>query len=73
MMHDLTPDELLDANERCRQYAGKALDECTPDDIVRVRAGLAVELTFLTIMRDQAMHELTETVARIRRRREGQT
>lgn len=73
MMHDLTPDELLDANERCRQYAGKPLDECTPDDIVRVRAGLAVELKFLTIMRDQAMHELTETVARIRRRREGQT
>ncbi|MFX4286281.1 hypothetical protein ACQBJO_12895 [Janibacter sp. G349] len=73
MMHDLTPDELLDANERCRQYAGKPLDECTPDDIVRVRAGLAVELKFHTIMRDEALHEISEIVARARARRRGHT
>lgn len=58
MMHDLTPDELLDANDRCRQYAGKALDQCTVEDFDRVRAGLATEVAFLKIMRDEALLDI---------------
>lgn len=69
--YDLTTDELMDANARCRQYAGKPLDECTPDDIVRVRAGLAIEVKFLTIMRDQELHEIRQIIDNARRRVQG--
>ena len=68
-----TADELVDANERCRQYAGKPLDQCDTDDITRVRAGLATEKAFLTIMRDQALHDAEQVIERARQRaaREG--
>lgn len=67
----MTADELMDANARCRQYAGKALEDCTRDDIVRVRAGLAIELKFLKIMRDQELHEIRQIIDNARRRGEG--
>ena len=69
--HQMTVEELLDANARCHQFAGKPLEDCTRDDLHRVLAGLALERKFFQMIRDQAAHDIEKILDRARRRRAG--
>ncbi|QOK24147.1 hypothetical protein IGS73_07225 [Janibacter indicus] len=71
MKHDLTADELLDVNTQCRRYVGKPVDQCDHDDLMRVRAGLAVDIAFLKIVRTEKCLDVERIHERARRRGRG--
>lgn len=71
MKHDLTADELLDVNAQCRRYVGKSVEQCDHDDLLRVRAGLAVDIAFLKIARDEKCLDVERILERARRRGRG--
>lgn len=70
-MHNLSRDELRHVNELCRRYVDKGADECTGEDLERVHEAVRVELRFLTILRDEALHDIQQIVERAAERRRG--
>ena len=59
---ELTPDQLLHANELCRRHVGKALEDCSAHEVRRVRIACEDELECLLIQQATVLHEVERII-----------